>query len=379
MKTLKLIACALLAAATALSCKHSDPDNSGKEDPGNQEPGKEDVEPTYNVPAFATGADLSWASEMEAGGIRFKDGNGTVKDLYEILSGIGMNAVRLRVWVDPQYGKWCGKADFLAQARRADKAGMALMVDFHYSDFFADPGRQNIPAAWKADQGDAGKIAARVRAHTVEVLQALKDEGITPEWVQVGNEITNGLIWPTGQIYDSSWKEIGGAWTKVATLVNTGCEAAKEVFPGTLTVVHVDNAWDSKVWWFRKFQEAGGSKYDLIALSHYPQDAGEKTWQEANSLAISNIGALANAFRKKVIVSEIGTRASDPALAAQVLKDFVSKARASDACTGVLYWEPEVFGGWKSAAHKALGWNAYDKGAFTSAGSPSEALVAMMK
>ena len=348
------------------------------EDP-NQETGKEEPVLTYDVPAFAAGADLSWASEMESGGIRFKDTAGNTKDLYEILSGIGMNAVRLRVWVNPRYGSWCGKADFLAQARRADQAGMALMVDFHYSDFFADPGRQDIPSAWTSDKGDVSKIAARVRAHTIEILQALKEEGITPEWVQIGNEITNGLIWPTGQIYDSSWKEISGAWTKVATLVNAGCEAAKEVFPGTLTVVHVDNAWDNKVWWFRKFQEAGGTKYDMIGLSHYPQDAGGKTWQDANALAVSDAQALSLAFRKKIIISEIGTRSSDAALAARVLTDFVGRAKSSGVCTGVIYWEPEVYGGWKSAAHKALGWNAYDKGAFTSAGSPSEALVAMMK
>ena len=97
------------------------------EDP-NQETGKEEPVLTYDVPAFAAGADLSWASEMESGGIRFKDTAGNTKDLYEILSGIGMNAVRLRVWVNPRYGSWCGKADFLAQARRADQAGMALLM-----------------------------------------------------------------------------------------------------------------------------------------------------------------------------------------------------------------------------------------------------------
>ena len=101
------------------------------------------------------------------------------------------------------------------------------------------------------------------------------------------------------------------------------------------------------------------------------------------NIALEECGCIGDelslAFRKKIIISEIGTRSSDAALAARVLTDFVGRAKSSGVCTGVIYWEPEVYGGWKSAAHKALGWNAYDKGAFTSAGSPSEALVAMMK
>lgn len=114
-----------------------------------------DLKPTAILEPFKTtrdgwarGADVSWCTEMEKGGKKFKDASGNVKDLFQILKDCGMTAVRLRVWVDPQ-GGWCGKDDVVAKAKRAKDAGLDVMIDFHYSDFFADPARQVIPEAWK--------------------------------------------------------------------------------------------------------------------------------------------------------------------------------------------------------------------------------------
>ena len=114
-----------------------------------------DLKPTAILEPFKTtrdgwarGADVSWCTEMEKGGKKFKDASGNVKDLFQILKDYGMTAVRLRVWVDPQ-GGWCGKDDVVAKAKRAKDAGLDVMIDFHYSDFFADPARQVIPDAWK--------------------------------------------------------------------------------------------------------------------------------------------------------------------------------------------------------------------------------------
>ena len=114
-----------------------------------------DLKPTAILDPFKTardgwarGADVSWCTEMENDGGQFKDASGNVKDLFQILKDCGMTAVRLRVWVDPQ-GGWCGKDDVVAKAKRAKDAGLDVMIDFHYSDFFADPARQVIPDAWK--------------------------------------------------------------------------------------------------------------------------------------------------------------------------------------------------------------------------------------
>ena len=127
--------------------------------------------------AFARGADISWCTEMEAAGRKFRNASGTETDIFVLMKEIGMTAIRLRVWVNPEqygYGAWSDKADVIAKAKRAHEQGLDLMIDFHYSDFFTDPGTQTMPKDW------AGKSATEVRSalasHTKEVLQALKDE-----------------------------------------------------------------------------------------------------------------------------------------------------------------------------------------------------------
>ena len=142
--------------------------------------------------SFAKGADISWITEMEATGISFYNQAGIATDGLKLLRSLGMNAVRLRVWVDPANG-WCNKEDVLVKAYRAHHLGMRIMIDFHYSDHWADPGQQNKPAAWGSLSLD--ELKAAVAEHTKEVLQLLKDNGITAEWVQVGNETGNGMLW----------------------------------------------------------------------------------------------------------------------------------------------------------------------------------------
>ena len=149
------------------------------------------------VPAFAKGADISWVSEMEKDGRTFKKRDGKQADIFDVLKEVGVNAIRLRVWVDPT-GGWSGKDDVVRLAIRASKAGLPVMVDFHYSDFFADPSRQTVPKAWEADNADVTKMAKHVSDHTSDVLKALYDAGVAPAWVQIGNETRNGMLWPLG-------------------------------------------------------------------------------------------------------------------------------------------------------------------------------------
>ena len=148
---------------------------------------KEDPVPdpvTEPVPSFVKGADVSWVTEMEAAGKKFYNPAGTEQDLFLILKNLDINTVRLRVWVSPT-GGWTNKADVVAKALRAKAQDLRILVNFHYSDSWADPGKQTKPAAW-AGQAING-LEASVAAHTTEVLTALKAAGITPEWVQVGN------------------------------------------------------------------------------------------------------------------------------------------------------------------------------------------------
>lgn len=346
----------------------------GKKDPEQTDDGEQPASYPVVTPSFAKGADISWTSEMEAGGKTFRMQDGTPADIMDVLQDVGVNAVRLRVWVNPT-GGWSGKDDLVKLATRAAKAGMALMVDFHYSDFFADPSRQDIPKAWTADKDDLDKMAKHVSEHTTEVLQALQDAGVTPNWVQVGNETRNGMLWPAGQLWTSAG-DIPNGRANFARLYNAGYDAAKAVFPQAIVMPHLNNAYEDNAWWFTQVREAG-AKFDAIALSHYPQAESTFTWQKYNALAVSRIQTLASQFGVPVYVSEVGVKTpADEALAAQVLADFMTAVRKVSQCKGVFYWEPEVYGGWKPAVYTSLKWNAYDMGAFTSDGRPSSVMNA---
>ena len=376
MKTTRLFLAIATLFLTACNCSKPAPVTPDEPDP--------EVKPKpVPTPSFAKGADISWVSEMEKDGRTFQLKAGTKADIMDVLKETGVNAIRLRVWVNPT-GGWSGKDDVVKLATRAAKAGMALMVDFHYSDFFADPSRQTIPAAWEADKNDLDKMAKHVSDHTTEVLKALQDAGVTPNWVQVGNETRNGMLWPAGQLWTSSG-DIPNGRQNFAKLLNAGYDAVKAIFPSCPVLAHLNNAFEDNAWWFEQVGNAGG-KFDAIALSHYPQT--ESDWQKCNTTAQQRIQALASKFNKDVLISEVGVKTpANEKLAAQVLAEFMTEAKKINKCAGVFYWEPEVDGNWKPALfnlpdviYKYTGkketWNPYDMGAFTTSGKATSVMEA---
>ena len=156
---------------------------------------------------FAIGADIGWNTEMESKGMKWYNWAGEERtECTALMKELGMNAVRIRVWVNPEkHGNWCSKEDVLEKAKRAKALGMDVMIDFHYSDWWADPAKQNIPAAW--EKFSFKKMQKALADHTVEVLTLLKDNGITPKWVQVGNETTNGLLWSVEMDPQTGWEK----------------------------------------------------------------------------------------------------------------------------------------------------------------------------
>lgn len=341
--------------------------------------------------AFARGADVSWASEMEydmehnparINGSAFKDSQGNT-GLYPVLKAAGVNAIRLRVWVKPENPNgWSGKDDVVNMAKRAAEAGMSVMIDFHYSDFFADPSRQNTPAEWAGL--DLKGLSAKVAEHTKDVLTALKSAGVTPHWVQVGNETRQGMLWETGRLYNDKG-EIAGGWSNYAALTTAGYDAVKSVFPNAQVIVHIDNAYQDNTWFFDKLK-ANGGKFDMIGLSHYPMTNSQMTWKAMNSAAILNIKTLASKYGCKAMVCEVGVKASasEIATSTQCLTDFMNSVKSLSVCAGVFYWEPQVDGKWRPAIYEKQGrnWGAYDMGAFTSDGSaitPTSILYAFGK
>ena len=134
--------------------------------------------------SWTGGADVSWVSQQEKQGQSFYSANGTKTDPFVLLKGLQINAVRLRVWVNPD-GGWNDGRDTLYKAKRAIAQGQQVMIDFHYSDSWADPGKQAIPAAWT--DHSVGALGKQVYSHTQGILSYLKDNGVTVRWVQVGN------------------------------------------------------------------------------------------------------------------------------------------------------------------------------------------------
>lgn len=339
--------------------------------------------------SWARGCDLSWLSEMEHDGVKFyKDGlmNSDApetlndEDCIALLREQGMNAVRLRVWVNHQTG-WSNKADMLYLAKRAAEQGQRIMIDIHYSDFFADPNHQTIPDAWQ--QYEYEQLLECVREHTLEVLYALKEEGIKPEWVQIGNETPNGMLWPVGLLTargeGQTAKGTDDEWDRYAGFTAMGYKAAKEAFPDITVIVHVDNAYEQRDWFWESMKAHGG-QWDMIGLSHYPMMSawnGGKSWQEMNELAEANIRRLISQWHCPVMIAEVGMFANNPE-SELVMDDFIQRITAIDSCAGIFYWEPEVYGGWRPAEYIPLGWGSYDMGAFTPEGQPSKVMQILL-
>lgn len=304
---------------------------------------------------FAKGADVGWLSEMEAEGIKFFNADGTRQDCLRVLQGCGMNSIRLRVWVNPA-GGWCGQADMVRMAVRAKNLGYRIMIDFHYSDWWADPGKQNKPAAWSAHR--IGQLVTDVTDHTTSVLTALKAAGVTPEWVQVGNETNDGMLWPDGRASTNM--------ADFARLITSGYKSVKAVFPDAKVIVHVSNGYDSGLFrWMFDGLKANGAQYDVIAMSLYPT---AENWATLNNQCLVNMNDMVARYGKEVMISEVGMDVRAEAAAKSFLADIIAKTKSlpEGKGLGVFYWEPECHDNWVG----------YDKGAFRSNGRPTIALDA---
>ncbi|MFI3239494.1 MAG: glycosyl hydrolase 53 family protein [Bacteroidales bacterium] len=329
----------------------------GCSDPIEPTPPEPTPEPEV-IDGFARGADISWVTEMESEGLSFRSKIGEELELTALMREVGMNAVRYRVWVNP-VGGWNSIDDVLVKAKRAKECGMRIMIDFHYSDTWADPGNQQIPAAWS--DYNLEEMAAAVATHTTDCLNKLKNEGIDVEWVQVGNETNTGMLWDIGSCVDSDF-------TAYAKLNNAGYDAVKVVYPNAKVIVHSSNGynWGACKWLLDGLRSAGG-RWDIVGLSVYPKWA-DKSLSECNEDTYNNTLNIINRYETPVIYVECGYSSDQQFTAKEFLVDLIAKARSidGDMCQGVFYWEPQCNGDWRN----------YALGAFTSGWMPSVALDA---
>ena len=314
------------------------------------------------VATFAKGADISWLPQMEATGYKFYSDLGVQEDCFKILKDHGINSIRLRTWVNPSASKTdghCSKDETVAMAVRAQSWGMRVMIDFHYSDTWADPSKQGKPAAWVGH--DFPTLLNDVYNYSADVMTALKTAGVTPEWVQVGNEISNGMIYPEGST---------NYFSQLIQLANKGYDAIKAVSPSSKVILHVDQGNNNARfrWWFDN-AKANNAKYDIIGMSYYPY------WLSGSpdySLSINDLGAnlndMVSRYGKEVMVVEVGgidTQAQNTYDMLVAVQNKV-KAVAANLGLGVFYWEPEG----------AKSWSGYSLSAWGSDGKPTVAINA---
>lgn len=305
--------------------------------------------------SFAKGADVSWLTQMEASGIKFYNSAGTETELMTLLKSLGMNSIRLRVWVNPA-GGWNNTADVVAKALRAKNLGMKLLIDFHYSDTWADPGHQVKPAAWATQ--DFATLQTSVYNHTISVMNALKTSGITPEWVQVGNETNDGMLWQDGKASVNM--------ANFAKLVNAGYDAVKSVSSTTKVIVHVSNGYDNTLFrWMFDGLKANGAKWDIIGMSLYPTATN---WSTLNAQCLANMNDMVARYDKEIMVCEVGMPWTDATACNSFISDLITKTVSvtGGKGIGVMYWEPEGYNNWQG----------YTLGAFDNSGKPTVALNA---
>ncbi|MFT3753825.1 MAG: glycosyl hydrolase 53 family protein [Paludibacter sp.] len=310
---------------------------------------------THASSPFAKGADISWLPQMEATGYKFYNDNGMAEDCFKILKDHGINSIRLRTWVNPSADRasgHCSKTETVAMAVRAQSWGMRVMIDFHYSDSWADPAKQVKPKAWEGLSFE--QLQQAFYDYTYDVMTALKTAGVTPEWVQVGNEIPGGMVYPEGSNSSS--------WTQLVKLINKGYDAIKAVSPTSKVILHIDQGNDNARfrWWFDN-AKANGAKYDVIGMSYYPYWLSNT--HPDYTLSINDLGTnlkdMVSRYGKEVMVVETGGEDTKPQNTFDMLLAVQNKVLAvpDNSGLGVFYWEPEGARSWSNYALSAWGSN----------------------
>jgi arabinogalactan endo-1,4-beta-galactosidase len=232
--------------------------------------------------SFLKGADLSSLQQYENLGVNFFDENkNQIPDVINFFAEKNLDCVRFRIWVNPELAqenptktKYCNLENTIKMAKRVKSLGMKVLIDFHYSDYWADPSQQTIPKKWKEKLSSKNEEDAKTELqkilfnYTTEALQKFKDENIQVDFVQIGNEITNGILFPYGSI-----KEKGSdvqKFSDLASILKEGINATRKIFPESKIILHIDSSGDlsRSLWWFTCAQKSN-LDYDIIGLSYY--------------------------------------------------------------------------------------------------------------
>lgn len=328
------------------------------------------------------GIDVSTYLEELSHGAKYYDGSRDIDPLDAFIEN-GVDHMRIRVWNDPKspdgtpyLAGSCDINEYVRLAKLAKQKGFKLLMDFHYSDFWADPGKQMIPKAW-ANYG-IREMCDAVYSFTKECLEITKREGVAPTLIQVGNEITNGILWPVGKLEINGKR---GNYDNFCRLIGAGCRACREALPEARIILHLERSHDKEVYQeFFNEMATHGIDFDIIGASYYPY------WHGTPSQLMENLNACKR-FGKEIMVVELGYGFTDkgytldgkerrlvidaecavvpgvtdrypltPEGQAEYIKDFIALVR-KNGIGGVFYWEPLWLPGegicWASEAGQA--------------------------
>ena len=312
------------------------------------------------------GVDVSTYLEEKLEGAKYFD-NGVEFDPLARFKSQGVDLIRLRVWNNPYLGDkpYLGGTNSLENDLKImsdlKKYDFSYIIDFHYSDFWVDPGKQTLPKEWKDLSFE--QLLIEVYKFTKESLEIIKKEGYKVPYIQIGNEITNGMLWPIGQLIEKEKGQVRDNYYQFSELLKAGIKAAKEVYKDAKIIIHLERSNDENVYQelFSKLEEYDVN-YDVIGMSYYPY------WHGTFSQLFSNIEKCRNRFHKNVMICELGygftledylltengqseLKITKENLEADLpfdvsvkgqeafIEEFLSRSLKADL-EGVIYWEP---------------------------------------
>ncbi len=246
--------------------------------------------PTHAQTDFICGVDVSYLQQIEDAGGIFYDANGQEVDALAYFEAQGVNYVRLRLWHTPTDGHY--NLDYaMSMAKQIKALGMKFLLDFHYSDTWADPANQTKPAAWA--ELSYVQLRTALFHYTIAVLEALNQQGTPPDMVQIGNEIAGGFLWEEGSLRGND------NWLRFNSLLGAGARAVRQTVPDAQIMLHIETGGNrvTSQWFFDHVIE-GEVDFDIIGLSYYPW------WSGSLDDLQTNLTALANRYNKPIIVVE---------------------------------------------------------------------------
>jgi arabinogalactan endo-1,4-beta-galactosidase len=242
---------------------------------------------------LSNGIDISWLPSYEAAGGKFLSSASKPIDAFALLKQSGLKVVRVRVFVNPNERN--GQlSDAIALATRAKDAGLDFCLDFHFSDTWADPGHQSIPSGWSSTNFDT--LSSQLKAYTISTLNEFKTRNLPMAYVQLGNEIAGGMLWPLGKINGND----ATSWRNFTKLYSSAVSGLKSVYPLAKNIIHLELGGQATTinWWLSSANQYGLTGYDVVGLSYYPQ------WHGTIEQLTASLKMVAETYKKPVLIAE---------------------------------------------------------------------------